>query len=280
MIKLENPVLKQELKVRTRAAKIIPAISIRCVILALLFFLVLLSGLGKGLLAFILAEAFLIFLLTPGAICSAFISSAGRHELRELVMTRLGSGRILLGKFVGANLYNIIIIMFSALAMFAISLSYKNFHTQKQAGSMLYFWGLVYANLTLLILLLTSAAISFAFSMFFRRSILVSAILAYTLTLLLIVSIIIPGPIIARMNSSRAKTAITKVALYANPLIMTSRSLGRVDIMRTRYMYKLADPIVGRGFDYPDWYYTGIIYFVVSCFLLVPGSILLKRVLL
>jgi hypothetical protein len=260
MAKLENPVLRRELKVRLRIATAIPAIALRCVCLGLIFLLVLLSRLGRGLLAFILAEALLILLFTPGAVCSAFAGNAGRDDLRDLALTRLNSETILLGKLAGANLYICIIILFSALVMFCVALLHRGIHI----------WRLVCANMALLILVFASAVIGLAFSVLFRRNILASATLAYILILMLIGSIVIPGPLIERMREHRIKAVIIKAALYVNPLIMTSRALGDVDIMRTEYMYTLADPIVGRGFTYPDWRHAGMIYFGISCLLLVP----------
>ena len=263
MAKLENPVLKRELKIRIRIAKLIPAIALRSVCLGFLFLLVLLSRLGKGLLAFILAEALLILLFTPGAVCDAFAGNAGRRDFRDLAMTRLSSRAILLGKLAGANVYICIIILLSALVICVTSLFHKNLHI----------WRLVCANMALLILVFASAVIGLAFSVLFRRSIFMPTVFSYILILLLIGSIVIPGPLIERMRESKVKAAMIETALYANPLIMTSRALERVDIMRTQYMYTLADPIVSHGFAYPDWRYAGSIYFGISCLLLIPISI-------
>jgi len=263
MAKLENPVLKRELKARVHIAKLIPAIALRSACLGFLFLLVLLARLGTGLLAFILSEALLILLFTPGTVCDAFVSNAGRGDLRDLALTRLSSGAIILGKLVGANFYTCIIILLSALVMCAVSLFHGGLHI----------WRLIYANMALLILVFAYAVISLAFSVLSRRSILVPAVLAYVLIFLLIGSVVFPGPLIEQMRETKVKTALIKVALYANPLIMTSRALMKVDIMRTEYMYTLADPIVGHGFAYPDWRYAGIIYIGISCLLLIPISI-------
>ena len=269
IVKLENPVLKRELKVRIRIVKVISAIALRCVCLGLLFILVLLSRLGSGLLAFILAEVLLILLFTPGTVYYAFASSANRADFRHLALTRLSSGTILTGKLAGANLYTFMIIIVSAFAMCGVSLSHRHLHI----------WRLICANLALLILMLASTAIGLGFSVLFRRSIAVPAILAYILIFLLIGSIVIPGPLIERMRGTAKATAI-RVALCASPLIMTSRALGRIDIMRTRYMYNLADPIVDYGFTYPDWYRAGIVYIGISCILLIPTFIRFRRFML
>jgi ABC-type transport system involved in multi-copper enzyme maturation permease subunit len=268
MGRLENPVLKRELKDRIRGGRFLRSIAIRVVLLGFIFYLVLLSRLGKGLLAFILAEAVLILLYTPGAIHDAFASNAGRGQIRELTLTRLSPRAILLGKFAGASFYNLIIILISALAMFRIWLFCGGFHL----------WRLVYANLALLILLYASAVISLAFSSMFRRSTLIPAILAYTLILLLMGSIVAAGPVIDGMDNPRAKTVMITLALYANPLVMASRTLGTIDIMRTEYMYRIADPIAGRGFTYPNWYFAAIIYFTISCALLLPVYLRFSRI--
>jgi hypothetical protein len=268
MGRLGNPVLELELKDRIRGGKFLRSVAIRVVLLGFIFYLVLLSRLGRGLLAFILAEAILIMLYTPGAIYDAFASNAGRGQIRELTLTRLSSGSILLGKFAGANFHNFIVILISALAMFRIWFFCGGFHL----------WHLAYANLALLILLYASAVISLAFSSMFRRSTLIPAILTYTLILLLIGSIVAAGPVIDGMDNPRAKTVMTTLALYANPLVMTSRTLGTIDIMRTEYMYRIADPIAGRGFTYPNWYFAAIIYFTVSCVLLLPVYFRFSRI--
>lgn len=260
MGRLGNPVLKRELKDRIRGGKFLRSIAIRFVLLGFIFYLVLLARLGRGLLAFILAEAVLILLYTPGAIYDVFASTAGRRQIRELTLTRLSPGAILLGKFVGASFYNLIIILVSALAMFRLWLFCGGFHLSR----------LLYANLALLILLYASAAISLAFSSMFRRSTLIPAILAYTFILLLMGSVLAAGPAIDGMDNPKAKTAMTTLVLYANPLVMTSRTLGTIDVMRTEYMYRIAAPIAGRGFTYPNWYFAAIIYFTISCVLLLP----------
>jgi hypothetical protein len=104
---------------------------------------------------------------------------------------------------------------------------------------------------------------------------LASTMLAYIFIFLLMGSIVIPGPIIERMQWPGSKGAMIKAAMHANPLIMTSRALGKfdsrlpeMDIMRTDYMYTLADPIVGYGFTYPDWRHVGFIYVGISSLLL------------
>lgn len=260
MDRFENPVLRRELKRRIRIAKIIPAMALRYACLGFIYLLVLLSRLGSGLLAFTLAETILVLLFIPGAVCNAFASNAGQSDIRDLAQTRLSSEAILLGKLAGANLYTYATIVLSGLVTCAVSLFHQNLHI----------WRLVCTNIALLILMFASTVVGLASSILFRRNILASVILVYALILLLIASIIIPSPLIERTLEPETKAAIINIALYANPLIMTSRAFGKVDIMRTDYMYKLADPIVGRGFTYPNWYSVGIIYFCISCFLLIP----------
>ena len=254
----ENPILKRELKVRIRIAKLIPAIALRCVCLGLIFLLVLLSRLGSGILAFVLAEAVLILLFTPGTVCDAFVSNAGRKDLRDLALTRLRTGATVPGKLVGANLYTLIIVVLSAPGMFVISTFNRN---------------LIYVNISLLILMFLSTAISFAFSILFHRNAIAPSIIAYALVFLMISSVVTTGPLIERVQDAGMRNAIAKSALYINPLIMVSRSLGNIDIMRTDYIYTLADPIVGRGFTYPDWRRAGVLYLGISCLFLFPAFI-------
>ena len=261
MNRLENPVLKRELKAGIRMAKMIPAIILRCACLGIIFLMALQAQLGKGLLAFIIAEAFLILIFTPGTVCSAFSSNTGRNDLHSLVLTRLSISAMILGKLAGANLYTLITIILSALAMCAAALFRSDLSV----------WPLVRANAALMVLMFASSVIGLAFSALFRRNIHASTALSYLLVLLLIGSVIIPGPLIGQMDNSGVKSAIIKAVLYANPIIMTSRALGNVDVMRTIYMYRIADPIVGRSmWTYPDWRYAAIIYLSVSCLLLVP----------
>jgi hypothetical protein len=151
------------------------------------------------------------------------------------------------------------IIAVSALIMCGASLFRGDFHI----------WRLIFANLALLILMFASTAIGLGVSVLLHRNIAVSAALAYILIFLLIGSIVIPGPLIERMRGTAKATAI-RIALYASPLVMTSRALGRIDIMRTRHMYNLADSIVDHGFTYPDWYRAGIAYIGISFILLIP----------
>jgi hypothetical protein len=270
MDRLENPVLRRELKTGVRTAKIIPAIVLRYACLGVIYILVLQAQLGKGILAFILAEASLILLFTPGAVCIAFSSSAGRSDLQALFLTRLKPSSIIPGKLAGANLYTFITVVLSALVMFAAAIFRSD----------LSLWPLIRANAALMVLMFASSAIGLAFAVLFRRNIRTSIALSYLLIVLLIGSVIIPGPVIGRMSSSGVKSAVVKIALYANPIIMTSRALGNVDLMRTLYMYKLADPIVGRSlWAYPDWRYAALIYLVVSCFFLLPTFAGFRRAL-
>ena len=260
MTRLENPVLTHELRNRLHATKLIPAIVLRCACLGLIFLLMLQFRLGRGFLAFILAETFLVLLFTPGAVCSAFAGSIGRRDFRDLVLTRLSSPAILLGKLAAADLYTCMIIVFSGVVICVVSLFRSDLHI----------WRFVCANAALLVLLFSCAALGMAFSMAFRRNSLAAYVLAYTLIFLLISSVIISGPIIDRIQSAGAKTWIKRAALHANPLVMTSRSLGTIDLMRTRYIYVLAEPIVTRGFTYPNWYSIAAIYLAISCLLLIP----------
>jgi len=262
MDKFDNPVLMRELKTGIRTAKIIPAVILRYACVGIIYLMVLQAQLGKGVLAFIIAEATLILLFTPGSVCISFSSSAGRSDLQDLFLTRLNSSAIIPGKLAGANLYTLITVALSALVMFMVAIFRSDLSV----------WPLIRANAVLIVLMFASSAVGLAFSVLFRRNIHASTALSYLLIVLLIGSVIIPGPVISRMSNSGAKSAVVKAALYANPIIMTSRALGNVDVMRTIYMYKLADPIVGRSlWAYPDWRYAALIYLGVSCLLLIPA---------
>ena len=263
MTRLENPVLTHELRNRLHVTKLIPAIVLRCACLGLIFLLMLLFRLGRGFLAFILAETFLILLFTPGAVCGTFASNNGRRDFPDLALTRLSSPAILLGKLAAADLYTSAIIVFSGAVICIISFFRSDLHI----------WRFVCANAALLVLAFSCAALGMAFSMIFRRNSLAAYVLVYMLIFLLISSVIISGPIIDRIQSARARALIIKAAVYVNPLVMTSRSLGTIDLMRTRYIYTLAEPIVTRGFTYPNWYSVAAIYLTVSCLLLIPAFI-------
>ena len=261
MNRLENPVLKHELKTRIRIAKIIPAIILRYAFLGFTYLMVLHARLGRGILAFIIAEAVLILLFTPGAVCITFSSKTGRSDLSDLLLTRLNLPAIVLGKLAGANLYNFIAVILSAIAMCTMALFRSNLSV----------WPLMRANSALIVLMFASSAISLTFSALFRGNIHASTALSYLLILLLIGSVITPGPLISRMSGSGVRSVVVKTALYANPIIMTSRALGNMDIMRSMYMYRLADPIVGRSlWAYPDWRHAALIYLGISCLILVP----------
>lgn len=266
MTRFENPILKFELRSKLRAAKFIPAMLLRCVCLALMFFLILLAYLGRGILAFVLAESLLILLFTPGIVYSTFSSQNERRNFNELILTQLSSPAILLGKLVTADIYTLIIIVISGIAMCIMGI----FRSELQI------WRLICVNISLLILVFLSSMIGLIFSMMFRRNTSTGGILAYMLVFLLIGSAIIPSPLIERLQSNEAKTVIINVVLYVNPLIMVSRALTTIDLMRTRYIYDLADPIVNRGFSYPDWYLTGAIYLGISLLLFVPALIRFK----
>jgi hypothetical protein len=251
----ENPVLKRELRIRIRPRKLIPALLSRFAFLGITFPLILLARLGRGLLAFSLAETFLIVLFAPGSVLDAFSSRNARNDLRELCLTRLNPVSILLGKFIGVNFYNFVVIILSALAMCFMAVFHKNLHI----------WNLIRVNLSILALLSVSSATALILSVISQRNAFISVISTYFIVILLISSIITFGPLIGKFHKAEAKNALSKLALYTNPFVMTSRSLGNVDIMRTRYMYELADPIVSRGFSYPEWYYPIAIYFLSSC---------------
>lgn len=256
---------RRDMKAKARIVKIVPALILRYSCIGFIFLLVRLSRLGDGVLAFFLAEALLVLLFTPGVVCEAFSGDLGRKDICNLTLTRLNSISIILGKLAGANFYNLVVVILSAIIIFARSLSVQR----------LSILGIMFANLALLILMFASSVVGvFSSILLFFKNLLASSMLAYIVIFLLLGSIIIPGPVIERVQHQKMRNAIIKIALYINPLIMVSRSLGNIDIMRTEYIYTLADPVVGRGFTYPNWGTIGIIICGISCFLLIPTFIM------
>jgi len=253
-----NPVLKRDLKFKFRIKKLIPAILLRYICIGLLFLLVILARLGTGILAFLIAEAITILLFTSGSICDAFVSQNGRRDFSELSLTRIKQRGIIFGKLISSNLYNFIVLIISDIGIFAFLSSQKRFDTQ----------GVIYANLVLLTLMFATAILALLFCMIFRRNSLASIFSIYLIIIFLLFNVIIAGLFIERTENQKAKDLLTNSAIYANPIIMLSRSLGKIDLMRTDYMYNIADAIVGRGVIYPDWRISCVIYLAVSCLLL------------
>jgi hypothetical protein len=116
--------------------------------------------------------------------------------------------------------------------------------------------------------MLVSSVLSILFCTIFQRNAIASAFFVYSVIILLLFSVIIAGPFIDRTESQWGKNVMIKSAIYVNPIVMLSRSLGKIDIMRTDYLYNVADPVVGRGFTYPDWRISCTTYLIVSCLLL------------
>jgi len=258
MILMENPLLKRDLKLKLRIRNLIPAIVLRYICIAILFLLVLLVRLGTGILAFLIAEAVMILLFTPGSICDAFVSQAGRRDACDLAFSRMSKVKLIVGKLIASNLYNFIVVVISDFIIFALLASQKKFNTQ----------GVLYATLVLLTFMLVSSVLSILFCTIFQRNAIAPAFFVYSVIILLLFSVIIAGPFLERTENQKAKNLITKSAIYINPIVMLSRSLGKIDIMRTDYLYNVADPIVGRGFTYPDWRISCTAYLIVSCLLL------------
>jgi len=255
---MENPILKRDLKLKLRIRNLIPAIILRYICIAILFLLVMLVRLGTGILAFLIAEAVMILLFTPGSICDAFVSQAGRRDAYDLAFSRMSKVKLIVGKLIASNLYNFIIVVISDFIIFALLASQKKFNTQ----------GVLYATLVLLTFMLVSSVLSILFCTIFQRNAIASVFFVYSVIILLLFSVIIAGPFLEQTENQKAKDLITKSAIYINPIVMLSRSLGKIDIMRTDYLYNVADPIVGRGFTYPDWRISCTAYLIVSCFLL------------
>lgn len=260
---LQNPLLKLELKSRLYIRKLIPAIILRLVFIGFIFLLILLTQIGKGLLAIFFSEAILFLLFNPGAVCATFSSDSSRRSIRDLTLTKMSPLSIFLGKLAGANFYSFIIIILSFLIILIASLFHKNLKLQP----------LIFAHIALIAIAFASSTIGLIFSVIFQRNNFTSALFAYIIILMLIGSVIIPGPVITRIKNQEIKSSVSNVALYISPFIMISRSLGNIDIMRTQYMYQIADPIVAPGFNYPYWHYAGVLYFGVSSLIFLPACL-------
>jgi len=259
--------LKYELRSRLRITKLLTSVIIRLICIYLLFSLVVLSRIGRGILAFFIAEAVVIALFSIGNVCDALASSRTRKEFLDISLTRLGIRNIILAKLIGANIYNLIFVLLSAI----ISLSIPTFW--KGIG----FWGIARANIVTFLILVTSTALGSFFSVLYRNNLFFVALTSYFLILVLLGSVMLPVPFIERTQNQKLKDIMTKVFLYANPVIMLTRSIGKIDVMRTEYMYNIADPLVGRGFSYPDWRIMAVIYASVSVILLLLTFMLVGR---
>jgi ABC-type transport system involved in multi-copper enzyme maturation permease subunit len=265
---LEIPLLKYELKTRLRLNNLIKAIFGRYLCLGFIFLLVELSQIGKGFFAFIVAQTISIMLFIPANIYDSFASESAKRDLQELAMTRLNPFKIISARLFSANIYNFIVIMISFIFFLLMSFFYEKLNLLN----------IVYSNIVILLFTFVIISISLFFCSIFLKNILMSTILSYFVILLLLGSVIISGPFITRLQSQQAKNVITNISLYANPTIALSRVFGNIDIMRTTYLYTIADPIVGRGFTYPNWRICCIIYFIISILLMTASfSIRLLR---
>ena len=259
MDRIGNPLFTREFKTACHISKLIPALIVRFVLLAAIFPLVLLLHIGKGLLAMTLAETIIVLFFAPGAVIRSFGSREGFDDICSLSLTRLSSVNIVSAKFAGTLVYNFLFVIISTAGMFTLSFARGNFSV----------WLLGLSTVTLAVFAIAAAAIGMASINFFRRNALAAGVLSYTLVVLLVGGVVMAGPFIEHTQNRNIKHAIASVALHVNPVVIASRSLGTVDIMRTRYMYVVADPIVGPGFTYPDWGKSILIYIVFSCLLLV-----------
>ncbi|MGB9595033.1 MAG: hypothetical protein ACPL7B_02025, partial [Candidatus Poribacteria bacterium] len=177
-----------------------------------------------------------------------------RQEISELIFTKIKRPSIILYKLIISNIYNIIIAIIANIIIFTLLYDY-----QKMTLS-----GIINANIVLLAVMTFSSALTIVLIALFSCRMLASSFCVYLILSVLLFSVIIVGPFILRTENQKAKDLMTKSSIYANPVIMLVRSMGKIDIMRTDYMYNIADPIVGRGFTYPDWQKQCLGYFIVS----------------
>ncbi|MEK7400720.1 MAG: hypothetical protein AAB116_27560 [Candidatus Poribacteria bacterium] len=248
-----NPLLKLELKRKFKIRNMILSFSARIICVGILFLLVLLARLATGILALFISLSATILLFTPASVINSLISKSARQEINELMLTRINRLGILIIKLIGSNIYNIIILLTSNIIVFTLL-----YDQQKMTPS-----GIINANLVLLVIMALSSALAFIFVI--SRDIIISSFFAYLIIAILLFSVIIIGPFIQRTENQQAKDIMAKSSLYINPIITLTRSMGKIDIMRTDYMYNIADPVVGRGFVYPDWRVSCLGYLAVAC---------------
>lgn len=258
-----NALLKLELKRKLQIKRFILAIVARVVLASILFSFVLLAKLANGILALLMSLATTILLFTPASIINSLISKSARQEISELLFTKIKRPSIILYKLIVSNIYNILILIIADIIIFSFLYDY-----QKMTPS-----GIINANIVLLTVMIFSSALTVVLIALFNRRILEVSFSVYLILSVLIFSVIAIGPFLLRTENQKAKDVMTKSSLYANPVIMLVRSMGKIDIMRTDYMYNIADPIVGRGFAYPDWQKQCLGYFIVS-FVFISISIL------
>jgi hypothetical protein len=260
-----NPILRLELKRRIQIKKIILAIIARILCVGILFLLVLLAQLATGILALFISLSATILLFTPASVINSLISKSARQEINELMLTRINRLGILMIKLIGSNIYNLIILLISNIIVFTLL-----YDQQKMTPS-----GIINANLVLLVIMALSSALAFIFVP--SRNIIILSFFVYLIIAILLSSVIIIGPFIQRTENQQAKNIMAKSSLYVNPIITLTRSMGKIDIMRTDYMYNIADPVVGRGFAYPDWRLSCLGYLAFSCLFIAITSFWLVR---
>lgn len=249
-----NALLKLELKRKIQIKRFISAIMARTISITILFSLVLLAKLATGILALFVSLLVGILLFTPGSVINSLISRSAKQEIGELIFTKIRRSSIIVYKLITLNIYNIIALIVVNIIIFAFLYDYQKMNLS----------GIMNANLVILAVMIFSSALTVDLIVLFNRRILASSFCVYLIISILLFSIIVVGPFILRTENQKAKDMLTKSSLYINPIIMLVRSVGRIDIMRSDYMYNIADPIVGRGFTYPDWQIQCLGYFIVS----------------
>jgi hypothetical protein len=247
-----NPLLKLELKRKFKIRNLILSLLARIICIGILFLLILLARLATGILALFISLSAAILLFTPASVINSFISKSAKQEINELLLTKINRLVILVIKLIGSNIYNIIILLISNIVVFTLL-----YDQQKMTPS-----GIINANLVLLAIMVLSSALALVFVP--SRSIVISSFCVYLTIAILLSSVIIIGPFIQRTENQQAKDIMSKSSLYANPIVTLTRSMGKIDIMRTEYLYNIADPVVGRGFTYPDWRVSCLGYLSVA----------------
>lgn len=215
-----------------------------------MFSLVILSRIAKGILAFFIAEAVVIALFSIGNICDALASTKAKKEFLDISLTRLSIRNIVSAKIIGSNVYNLVLIFLSAIVSLSVPVFWKGIGL----------WRIAYVNVVTFLIFITVIAISFFFLTIYRNNIIFTALTSYLVIFILLTSVLLPVPFIERTQNQKLKDIMTRVSFHANPIIMLTRSLGKIDIMRTEYMYNIADPVVARGFSYPDWRIIAVMY--------------------
>lgn len=223
------------------------SLSLRALLTFPFFLLAMVYKLGAGAPALVTALVFLLILLPPGVTCNALTNQKTHDLITDMSFAPLNRKLLVFAKFTITNVYNVVFIVLSIIFMYI--------RYNENVGIL----QLLKVGLALILLNFTLASLSMSFSLVLNR--ILSFALSYLLSCALLSNIFLCGALVERLSDQGVKNLLTTIAMHTNPAIMVLRSLGKIDILRTQYLYNLADPIVGRGFSYPEPYVCWAIYF-------------------